>query len=74
MLSCLENIRLVRMADGKTYKVIRDLGLVKGGRGLRCHEPLVTFQLRLKPVSLHVSFSELLGVVRASWRLRSAGI
>jgi hypothetical protein len=32
---------LARMSDG-TYCVIRDLGLVKGGKGMRHHEVLMT--------------------------------
>lgn len=63
MLRYFENVRLVRMADGKTYKLIRDLGLVKGGKGLRCHEPIATFQLRLKPITIHVPFSEILSML-----------
>jgi len=39
MLSYLKrrypDLRLVRMSDGR-WSVIRDLGLVKGGKGLRC--------------------------------------
>jgi hypothetical protein len=37
---------LARMSDG-TYCVIRDLGLVKGGKGMRHHEVLVTFSVRI---------------------------
>ena len=33
------------MSSG-TYCVIRDLGLVKGGKGMRHHEVLVTFSFR----------------------------
>ncbi|MEO6841680.1 MAG: hypothetical protein ABI192_13030 [Bradyrhizobium sp.] len=33
------------MSDG-TYCVIRDLGLVKGGKGMRHHEVLMTFSLK----------------------------
>ncbi|QHO76653.1 hypothetical protein ACH79_32535 [Bradyrhizobium sp. CCBAU 051011] len=33
------------MSSG-TYCIIRDLGLVKGGKGMRHHEVLVTFSLR----------------------------
>jgi hypothetical protein len=36
---------LARMSDG-TYCVIRDLGLVKGGKGMRHHEVLMTFSIR----------------------------
>jgi hypothetical protein len=38
-----EGSRLARMSDG-TYCIIRDLGLVKG---MRHHEVLVTFSLRI---------------------------
>ena len=41
-----EGSHLARMSDG-TYCVIRDLGLVKGGRGMRHHEVLVTFSVRI---------------------------
>ena len=37
--------RLVRMSSG-TYCLVRDLGPVKGGKGLRHHETLITFSLR----------------------------
>jgi hypothetical protein len=37
--------RLVRMSSG-TYCLVRDLGLVKGGKGLRHHETLMTFSLK----------------------------
>lgn len=72
MLKYVENVRLVRMADGKTYKLIRDLGLVKGGKGLRCHEPIATFQLRLKPVTLHVPLSDILSMFALNWARGSA--
>ena len=54
-----ENVRLVRMSDG-SYRLIRDLGLVKGGKGLRCHEPILTVQLKLKPISFHIPVLEVL--------------
>ena len=41
-----EGSHLARMSDG-TYCVIRDLGLVKGGKGMRHHEVLVTFSLKM---------------------------
>ncbi len=63
MLKYFGNVRLVRMADGKTYKLIRDLGLVKGGKGLRYHEPIMTFQLKLKPISIHVPVSEIISML-----------
>jgi hypothetical protein len=40
-----EGSRLVRMSSG-TYCLVRDLGLVKGGKGLRHHETLLTFSLK----------------------------
>jgi len=33
------------MSDGH-YCLVRDLGLVKGGKGLRCHEVVVDFSFR----------------------------
>jgi hypothetical protein len=41
-----EGSHLARMSDG-TYCIIRDLGLVKGGKGMRHHEVLVTFSVRI---------------------------
>ena len=35
---------LARMSNG-TYCIIRDLGLVKGGKGLRHHENLLTLSI-----------------------------
>jgi hypothetical protein len=40
--SYFKDAKLARMSDG-TLCVIRDLGLVKGGKGMRHHETLVTF-------------------------------
>lgn len=62
MLKQFDNVRFVRMADGKTYKLIRDLGLVKGGKGLRCHEAILTVQLKLKPISFHIPFMEVVSL------------
>jgi hypothetical protein len=39
------NCRLARMSNGD-YCLIRDQGLVKGGRGLKHHETLITFSIR----------------------------
>ena len=39
------NVRMVRMSDGH-LALIRELGLVKGGRGLRHHERLISFSTR----------------------------
>ena len=41
----LKGSRLVRMSSG-TFCLIRDLGPVKGGKGLRHHETLMTFSMK----------------------------
>src|ERR1051325_986117 len=43
--SHFQGAKFARMSSG-TYCVIRDLGLVKGGKGMRHHEVLVTFSFR----------------------------
>lgn len=40
-----KNCRWARMSDGH-YCLVRDLGLVKGGKGLRHHEVVVDLSLR----------------------------
>jgi hypothetical protein len=35
------------MSDG-TWSLIRDLGPVKGGKGLRCHERVFSFRVQVK--------------------------
>jgi hypothetical protein len=40
-----KNCRLARMSSGR-YCLIRDLGPVKGGKGLRHHEVLIAFSLQ----------------------------
>jgi hypothetical protein len=40
-----KDCRFARMSSGR-YCLIRDLGLVKGGKGLRHHEVLIAFSLR----------------------------
>lgn len=40
-----DGVRLARMSSG-TWCLIRDLGLVKGGKGMRHFEPVVTFSFR----------------------------
>lgn len=37
--------RLARMSDGH-YCIVRDLGLVKGGKGMRHHEVIIDFNRR----------------------------
>jgi hypothetical protein len=39
------DLKLARMSSG-TYCVIRNLGPVKGGKGMKHHEVLLTFSLR----------------------------
>jgi hypothetical protein len=39
------NCRVARMSNGE-YCLIRDQGLVKGGRGLKHHETLIVFSVR----------------------------
>jgi hypothetical protein len=41
------DLRFVRMSDG-TWSIIRDLGLVKGGKGLRHHECLFSFRIHVQ--------------------------
>ena len=43
--SYFQGAKFARMSSG-TYCIIRDLGLVKGGKGMRHHEVLVTFSPR----------------------------
>ena len=40
-----KNCRIARMSNGE-YCLIRDQGLVKGGRGLKHHETLIVFSVR----------------------------
>ncbi len=40
-----QDAKFARMSSG-TYCIIRDLGLVKGGKGMRHHEVLITFSPR----------------------------
>jgi len=42
--SHFRDAKFARMSSG-TYCVIRDLGLVKGGKGMRHHEVLMTFSV-----------------------------
>jgi hypothetical protein len=40
-----KDAELARMSDG-TLCLVRDLGLVKGGKGMKHHETLMTFSVR----------------------------
>ena len=44
-MSRFANIRLARMSSGQ-HCLIRDLGLVKGGKGLRHHEVVLVLSFR----------------------------
>ena len=45
MFGLFKGCRLARMSSGR-YCVVRDLGLVKGGKGMRHHEVVVAFSVR----------------------------
>ena len=45
MLGLFRGCRLARMSSGR-YCVVRDLGLVKGGKGMRHHEVVLPLSLR----------------------------
>jgi hypothetical protein len=68
MLSYLKrrypDLRLVRMSDGR-WSVIRDLGLVKGGKGLRCHECVFSFRLDVRRLFVRRNVPHLSAVVPA---------
>jgi hypothetical protein len=45
MFAFFKGCRLARMSSGR-YCVVRDLGLVKGGKGMRHHEVVMALSLR----------------------------
>jgi hypothetical protein len=45
MFGWFKGCRLARMSSGR-YCVVRDLGLVKGGKGMRHHEVVLPLNLR----------------------------
>jgi hypothetical protein len=45
MFGFFKGCRLARMSSGR-YCLVRDLGLVKGGKGMRHHEVVVAFSVR----------------------------
>ena len=75
MLSRVRNqfqgAKFARMSSG-TYCIIRDLGLVKGGKGMRHHEVLVTFRLTSLWRSIGLVRGDLAGVGkrRLAWLQR----
>jgi hypothetical protein len=44
-MNYFQGSRLARMSDG-TYCIVRDLGLVKGGKGLKHHQNLLTLSAK----------------------------
>jgi hypothetical protein len=66
--SHFKGAKLSRMSSG-TYCIIRDLGLVKGGKGMRHHEVLVTFSLGALGSSIGLARGDLAGVSkrRLAW-------
>ena len=45
MFDNLDGVRLARMSSG-TWCLVKDLGLVKGGKGMKQFQPIVTFNAR----------------------------
>jgi hypothetical protein len=45
MFDFFRGCRLARMSSGR-YCLVRDLGLVKGGKGMRHHEVVIAFSVR----------------------------
>jgi hypothetical protein len=69
--SHFKDAKFARMSSG-TYCIIRDLGLVKGGKGMRHHEVLVTFSLGALGRSIGLVRGDLAGVSkrRLAWLQR----
>jgi hypothetical protein len=69
--SQFKGAKLSRMSSG-IYCIIRDLGLVKGGKGMRHHEVLVTFSLGALGRSIGLVRGDLTGVSkrRLAWLQR----
>lgn len=49
----LADVRLMRMSDGHVA-LVRDLGLIKGGRGLRQHEKILSFGTQLVSIPARI--------------------
>lgn len=52
MRTQLRDLKLARMSSG-TYCLIRDLGLVKGGKGMRHHEVVISFTIKTLLTSIN---------------------
>ena len=70
MLSRVRNhfqgAKFARMSSG-TYCIIRDLGLVKGGKGMRHHEVLITFSPRAFRRWVVTAGRDLASAVKRRW-------
>ena len=70
MLSRVRNhfqgAKFARMSSG-TYCIIRDLGLVKGGKGMRHHEVLVTFSPRAFRRWISTAARDLASAAKRRW-------
>jgi hypothetical protein len=58
-----QGAKFARMSSG-TYCIIRDLGLVKGGKGMRHHEVLVTFSFKASWRAIGLLRRDLIGAVK----------
>jgi hypothetical protein len=69
--SHFKDAKFARMSSG-TYCIIRDLGLVRGGKGMRHHEVLLTFSLGALGRSIGLVRGDLAGVSkrRLAWLQR----
>jgi hypothetical protein len=65
-----KDAHVARMSDG-TYCIIRDLGLVKGGKGMRHHEVLMT--MNLKALSRQIRARSLSFIRSLARRVGSSG-
>ena len=61
-----EGAKFARMSSG-TYCIIRDLGLVKGGKGMRHHEVLLTFSPRAFRRWVVTAGRELVSATKRRW-------
>src|ERR1043166_6305537 len=64
--SHFQGAKFARMSSG-TYCIIRDLGLVKGGKGMRHHEVLITFSSRAFRRWVVTAGRELASAVKRHW-------
>jgi hypothetical protein len=67
-MNYFKGAQLAQMSDG-SYRIIRPLGLVKGGKGLKCHQTL----LSLSPRGLASKLAEVVRQVPKLLQNRSVG-